>query len=116
MVAARSALVMQLIRIFAPTRRGTYYWLFQGIIWVNVLFYFATEVALLVNCIPIDKIWYPFKPGRCINAQGLLMAISVINVGSDLIALILPIAAIWHLQMAVKRKIGSTFVFAIGVV
>ena len=54
-------------------------------------------------------------PGHCINAQGLLLAISAINVLSDLLALILPIAAIWHLQMDVKRKIGSTLVFAIGV-
>ena len=115
MVAARTALILQLIRIFAPTRRGTYYWIFQAIIWVNILFYIAVESALFANCIPLHKVWRPLTPGKCINAQGLLVAVSIVNIVSDFIALVVPIIAIWHLQMAVKRKLGSSLVFAVGV-
>ena len=115
MLAARIALVMQLMRIFAPTKSGVYYWSFQLMIVINTLFWISYEIALIFVCLPQDKLWHPEKPGHCINDQGLLFSVSIINVVSDISALILPIAAIWHLQMPVKRKIGASLVFAIGV-
>lgn len=104
-----------MMHIFAPTRRGIIYRSIHGLIWGNLIFYCSAWLATLLECIPTAKIWEPErKDGRCININVAYTATGAINVVSDLLILLLPMLAIWRLQMAAKRKLGIAAVFATG--
>ena len=53
-------------------------------------------------------------PGHCIGVENNYIAVGVWNVISDFSILILPMVAIWNLQMQNARKIGVAAVFATG--
>lgn len=57
----------------------------------------------------------PKNAGHCINVDSLILAAAIINVISDFTLLILPIVAVWGLQMGIKQKWGVSVVFATGV-
>lgn len=59
-----------------------------------------------------SKIWEKTTPGHCINLAVLLYVTGVVNTGSDIAILMLPLTVIWHLQMPTNRKIGVSAAFA----
>ena len=112
---AKATLLLQLQRTFAPGKTGLVYTAFQTLVWVNLIFYSSSLLALLLECLPVQKIWDPsLSTGHCIDTLTLLIAMGVINVLSDGCILVLPIWAIWHLQMRVERKVGISAIFSIG--
>ena len=115
MMLAKSALLFQLIHIFAPTRIGSVYRAIQILIWGNLAFYISTWFTIIFQCVPQDKIWNPeHKGGRCINFDVAALATGSVNVVSDCLILLLPLVAIWRLHMAQRRKVGISAVFATG--
>lgn len=54
------------------------------------------------------------KGENCVNEYAVVVCASVINVVSDLMILVIPIAAIWGLHMNKRRKIKLSAVFAVG--
>ena len=111
---AKASLLFQLIRIFTPMKSGPVYWACHTLIWSNLLFYISILLILIFECHPIDKLWKPSNNGYCINRNTVLIASGGVNVFSDLLNLLLPLWAIWHLQMAPKRKLGISAIFATG--
>lgn len=111
---AKASLIFQLIRIFTPMKSGAVYWACHTLIWANLAVYIAVFFTILFECHPIDATWSPFLAGDCINRNLVLVISAAVNVFSDLLNFLLPIWAIWHLQMAPKRKVGITAVFATG--
>lgn len=57
----------------------------------------------------------PKKTGRCVDIESLILVAAIINVISDFTLLILPITAVWNLQMGTRQKFGVSAVFAAGV-
>ena len=112
---AKTALLLQLMRIFTPSKSGPVYWIIHGLIWTNLAFYSSVEFAVIFECTPISKAWNPlYEGGHCIDVTVLIIAESCINVISGLLILLLPLWAIWHLRMATKRKAGIIAVFTTG--
>lgn len=111
---AKASLIFQLIRIFTPTKSGAVYWACHTLIWVNLTFYISVVFILFFECSPIKDSWSEYFGGRCIHRTLALVISAAINVFSDLLNLLLPIWAIWHLQMAPRRKFGITAIFATG--
>lgn len=109
------AILFQFQRIFVPRRSGIAYWCIQTVIWVNTLYYIACDLAIAFQCTPIYKAWQPWIPGRCLDVYTLIIAASIINVGSDLVILFIPIFCISKLQMRTSRKIGTAAVFTVGI-
>ncbi|KAK5658468.1 hypothetical protein OQA88_1857 [Cercophora sp. LCS_1] len=65
-------------------------------------------------CVPVEKLWYPDLPGRCIDQVGTWIANAVSTIVSDLAILILPIPQVWKLQLGRAAKIGVTIAFCLG--
>lgn len=53
--------------------------------------------------------------GHCIDNQGGVLSAGLINLILDLAILIVPIWAIWKLQMALKRKLQIAAIFGVGI-
>ena len=69
----------------------------------------------VLTCRPLSKAWNPLKPGVCEHTLQSLIALTTLNMVGDLFIILLPMPMIWSLQMAKRRKIELTIVFALGV-
>lgn len=101
-------------RIFAPSRRTK---IFIGVLLVFLfLFYLSNMMVKIFLCTPRKLIWDkdPKIKGRCINPHALYLVTAIINVLSDFYILLLPLPAIWHLQIPLARRIGLMFAFSAG--
>lgn len=96
-------------------KAGPVYWACHALIWGNLVFYVCILFVIIFECHPIHEVWDLFYEGHCIDRNAVLVATGAVNVFSDLLNLLLPIWATWHLQMAPKRKAGIIAVFATGV-
>ncbi|KAK4165536.1 hypothetical protein QBC43DRAFT_234787 [Cladorrhinum sp. PSN259] len=65
-------------------------------------------------CVPVEKLWYPQIPGRCINQVGTWIANAVSTIVSDLVILCLPIPQVWSLQLRKGEKVAVTLAFCLG--
>ncbi|KAI9745628.1 MAG: hypothetical protein M1818_001162 [Claussenomyces sp. TS43310] len=114
---AKTALLLQLMRVFTTTAKGPIYWSIHGLIWANLLFYIACFFTVLLECIPQERTWNPLlKKGHCIDIEAALESTGAVNVFSDLLILLLPLWAIWRLQMAPQHKLkaGVLCIFMTG--
>lgn len=114
-LAAKLTILLQLMRIFAPIKRGLVYWLIQALIWLNAGFYLANVLSVIFQCTPVRKAWNPSMPGVCVDTNLNLVVTGAINVLSDALILLLPLWTIWHLKMPTQRKLGVSVVFAAGI-
>ncbi len=116
MFCAKYVVLRQIELIFFNhDRKALAFTAIRILIWANLLFYTAALISFILSCIPRAKIWDPALPGVCIDTQYSVVITGAINVLSDLTILVTPIAAIWQLQLPLKRKIGSSAVFGVGV-
>ncbi|KAI0199489.1 hypothetical protein F4808DRAFT_213140 [Astrocystis sublimbata] len=116
MFSAKYVVLRQIeVVFFNHSRKALAFIAIRVLIWANLLFYTTTSIAFIFGCIPRAKISDVSIPGKCINAHAATVASSGINVVSDLIIFILPIIAIWQLQIPPKKKIGVAVVFGAGV-
>ncbi|CAD6592815.1 MAG: hypothetical protein ASARMPRED_006731 [Alectoria sarmentosa] len=109
---AKASLLFQLIRIFTPVKSGPVYWACHTLIWGNLAFYVSVFFSVIFECHPVWEVWNPSYGDHCINRNVVLVASSAVNIFSDLLNLLLPMWATWHLQMAPKRKAGIIAIFA----
>jgi hypothetical protein len=65
-------------------------------------------------CVPVQKLWYPKLPGRCINQVGTWIANATSTIASDLATLILPIPQVWGLKLRKIEKFAVTMAFGLG--
>ena len=119
MGATKYFVCVQLRRIFCPHEtsklRSPVWWALQALIVTNVLYYVIFFFTFVFQCIPRRKIWDPTVEGRCLDSNTNAFVGGVINLILDIGALIVPIWAIWHLQMTFKRKLGAVAIFATGI-
>ncbi|KAI1746694.1 hypothetical protein F4782DRAFT_523668 [Xylaria castorea] len=85
------------------------------LIWANSIFYVTIFFTFLFACVPRAKIFNPNLDGRCIDTHASVLATSVINVVSDITILIIPLVAVWQLQLRPRIKFGISIVFAVGI-
>lgn len=111
---AKLAILDQFLRIFSGTYRNRFWYATVGLAWFNILFYIPETIALIFSCSPRKKIWDPSTPGHCINQTALLMTSGPFNILSDFQIFILPIWAIWKLQLPLKKRFSVSAGFAIG--
>jgi hypothetical protein len=64
---------------------------------------------------PREKTWTPFLEGHCIDVAAAIVVQGAINLFLDIGLLITPLWAIWRLQLPLKRKIGISAVFGVGI-
>ena len=97
--------------------RNAMFWICHGLIWLNLVFYLICTLLEIFACMPIQKIWHPWIEGRClaIHTIDVNVITAAINAVSDFSILILPQWSIWNLHMSLKKKLGVSAIFLIGV-
>lgn len=94
------------------------YLAFGGMI-VTGLFYFASMFAFAILCSPKhghSQIAYitALASPQCSKAQPLSTVIGAVSVVSDLYLIVLPLPAVWSLQLSFRRKLGVSAMFLTG--
>ncbi|KAF4988418.1 hypothetical protein FDECE_15059 [Fusarium decemcellulare] len=91
---------------------------FKKMAWIVGSFVFAWVICItflfIFICIPVEKLWYPDIPGRCINQVGTWIANAASTIFTDITILMLPLPPIWKLHLGRSEKIGLTAAFALG--
>ena len=88
---------------------------------VTGIFYLVSLILFSVMCAPRDgqsqfSYLSALASPRCTQSRGLVLAQGVVNIVSDLYLIILPLPAIWSLQMPLKRKLGVAAMICTGIV
>lgn len=112
---AKVTVLLQIMRLFVATKQGLVYWTIQVVIWLNVLFYLANLLAIIFQCTPVEKAWNPVLDGTCFNTVVNFIVTTALNIVSDFMILLLPLWAIWHLQIPLPKKLGVASIFAVGI-
>jgi hypothetical protein len=114
---AKYFILIQLKRIFCPpgSSRRTVWWVITVLTCITVIYFTVCFIVWMFACMPREKIWNPDVPGKCISEGTNIFAAGPINLVIDLGILFTPLWAIWHLQMPLKRKLGVSCVFAVGI-
>ena len=108
------SILLLILRIFLSTQRDKFYWVTQGLIAVNTIFYIIFLFVPIFLCKPLSKIWNPDEPGKCLKIFDLYIASAAFNMISDIAMLSVPIFLIWKLQMSYRRKLGVSLIFGVG--
>ncbi|KAL8713518.1 MAG: hypothetical protein Q9220_002380 [cf. Caloplaca sp. 1 TL-2023] len=107
------------VQIFRPLR-----WLcflaWAGAVLTGLL-YFATSIAFAVLCAPSGghsafNYLTAYRSSRCLSATNpLVTIIGVLSLVSDIYLVILPLPAVWKLQLPFRRKLGVSAMFLTGI-
>ncbi|KAI1172024.1 hypothetical protein F4777DRAFT_23115 [Nemania sp. FL0916] len=81
---------------------------------LSIAWFISAFVVGLVYCVPLDKFWHPFKPGRCLNFNLFYLLIGVFETVIDIVILILPVRATFNVQLPLKTKLLVSSIFLLG--
>jgi hypothetical protein len=109
---ARLSILLMYIRIFFPVGsfKTLFWWVIQGVIWLNLLYTVSLILALNLQCVPYHLPW----GHSCANQWLILVLASVINIISDIAVLVIPIASIVRLRTTRRKKWAIWALFAFG--
>lgn len=114
MFFAKLSILLLYIRLFFPKGvvRSLFWWIIQAVVWLNFLYTVGLILAIALQCVPYHK---PYG-SSCENQYMVLISASIINILSDLVVLLIPMASVWRLHMSRKRKWAVWALFAFGFV
>ncbi|KAI1656045.1 hypothetical protein F4813DRAFT_365112 [Daldinia decipiens] len=101
-------------RIFSPQRATPFDITIVFLIVLLIMFYTAINIVKIWECVPREKILNDKIPGSCINTPILLNTSGIFNTVTDLIILLLPVRAVWGLNMSPREKVAVVLVFTFG--
>lgn len=114
MFFTKASIVLLYQRIFIPagSRKTIVWWAIWFVFWWNLLYTVALILTVTTECVgKEDKV---ARGEECLKQSAVVISATVINVVSDLMILVIPIIAIWGLQMAKKPKYRLLAVFSVG--
>ena len=101
-------------RVFSPRRWSPFNIALRSFEAVLILFYIALTIVKIWECRPRARIWDRSIKGTCIDIPSLLNTSGLFNTISDLLILLVPLKAVWNLNMKRKKKLGVIAVFSVG--
>ncbi|KAI1337738.1 hypothetical protein F5Y15DRAFT_142677 [Xylariaceae sp. FL0016] len=115
----KTAILREWGRIFVPgPTRTPFWWTCHALIFLNVSYYVARLFFEILVCSPQQSSIAEFLPGSVCLAQSWEVkdiVTSALNLVSDLIILLVSQRIIWRLQIPLRRKVGVSLVFLIGI-
>lgn len=114
MFFTKASIVLLFHRIFIPvrSRRTAVWWGIWFVFWWNLLYTVALILVVTTEC--VNKGAKVARGQECLDQSAIVIGATVINVVSDLMILVIPIVAIWNLQMARSQKYRLSAVFTVG--
>ncbi|POS69009.1 hypothetical protein DHEL01_v212597 [Diaporthe helianthi] len=112
MFFAKLSILLLYIRLFFPkgVTRSSLWWIIQVVVWLNFLYTVGLILALALQCVPYNR---PYG-SSCVDQYMVLISASIINIISDILVLIIPMASLWRLNMSRRRKWAVWALFAFG--
>ena len=92
-------------RLLTGSKRDLIYWAFIVLIVANTGFYVSGFFMEIFACAPRAKIWNPLLPGTCQDPAVAVLVAGVFNCVSDVLMLLLPLYAIWRLNIKLKTRL-----------
>lgn len=91
---------------------------FKKMAWIVGAFVMAWVICItflfVFICVPVEKLWYPDLPGRCINQVATWIANAASTIFTDLVILLLPVHPMWKLNLKTREKLGLIPAFGLG--
>ncbi|KAI1299882.1 hypothetical protein F5Y03DRAFT_365031 [Xylaria venustula] len=117
MLLLKTAILIEWLQTFSPKgQRGRFYWACVGTMMINGLYWTIGIVIVDLECVPYEAIYDKTVPGRCLAHPRVLdVFANAFNLATDLVILGLPQGVIWKLRMSAMRRLGLSFVFAVGI-
>ena len=81
---------------------------------IVLLWWLAVILVQVLQCRPIQGIWDPTLPRKCINETLYYIGVAVPNVATDIIMLCLPVRMVWRLHASLVHKVALTLTFLTG--
>ncbi|MCJ1307570.1 hypothetical protein MMC25_001217 [Agyrium rufum] len=108
---AKISILLFYSRIFKTPGFQLSLWITGGFI---VATWLASEVSIILECLPIHALW-DFTPGaKCINLPAFFLGSGIPNILLNFVLLILPLPQIWSLQIEKYQKLALSGVFLLG--
>jgi len=85
-----------------------------AVLFIAVGYSLAGGFGFLYLCRPISKLWDFSVEGDCVDAVAWYMACAALNVGTDIILLLLPIWVLRPLKVNPMQKLAITVVLMAG--
>ena len=100
------------LRIFVHRSFRTTVHMLIGIV---ISTFLATGLTAMFQCIPLRYVWdKTISDGRCIDVLAFYRWISLPNIITDAVMLVLPIPMVWKLNASTGKKFGLTILFLTG--
>ncbi|CAG8908973.1 unnamed protein product [Penicillium egyptiacum] len=111
LVWTKLSILLMYYRIF----RFPYFKTWAYIIGIFIILWVVCITFLFIFiCVPVQKLWYPQLPGRCIDQVATWVANAVSTIATDVAILLLPIPQVWKLQLRMSEKIAVLIAFSLG--
>ncbi|KAI9168066.1 Acetolactate synthase-like protein [Paramyrothecium foliicola] len=111
---AKLAVLWLYRRVFSPRRHSVFDIAIITLIVMTIGFYGITTFVKIFECSPRDRIWNKAVPGKCIQMKWVLNISGGFNTATDFIIMLLPVHAVWKLQIDPKRKGLVILAFTFG--
>lgn len=72
-------------------------------------------ILLNMQCRPHRAIWEFYLPSKCYSLPDVMLCSASVQVISDVTMFCLPQKIIWGLQMSLKRRLGISLLFGVGI-
>lgn len=119
--AIKVSVLLLYLRVFGGRLRWMRIASIAGIV-LNVSYHISLSIAFGAMCAPspgmgFDQFAYlaAFVSDKCTRTKVLVVIQGVGNVVIDFFLLLLPLPAIWNLQMPLRQKIKTSAMFLIGI-
>ncbi|KAI6879201.1 hypothetical protein KC360_g8103 [Hortaea werneckii] len=108
----KASILMQYLRIFSNPRVRILCYLLLVALLPAVLWAVLGGTLL---CRPVSKLWDPaVQGGRCMSAEKYWLSVAGLDIGLDVLVLVLPLPGIWGLRLPRRQKVGLVVVFLLG--
>ncbi|OTB09307.1 hypothetical protein M426DRAFT_315880 [Hypoxylon sp. CI-4A] len=116
MFTAKYVVLRQIQWIFCDRdRKGFTYKAAQLLIWLSLANGVSAGLLFIFSCTPREKIWHPYIKGHCVNTGDATIGFTCINTVADFLILMIPLAAVFRLQMPLAKKIRAAAGFSVGI-
>ncbi|KAH7091447.1 hypothetical protein FB567DRAFT_414534, partial [Paraphoma chrysanthemicola] len=110
---AKTSVFLQLKTFFAPgPMRDAAWWVITISLIANAMAYTTIMMLYLLTCLPREKIWHADVKGRCMDWDGVSIAVGISNTMSDIETFLVPVWCVLRLHTDIWTKFGALAVFA----
>lgn len=110
---ARASALLFYTRMFTQIQTRVRYaiWVLHAL---NIAWMIGMHVVVGRQCTPIEKVWNPLLPGKCISVRTLFLGGGIPSLVINVMTLVIPVPLLWRLQMKLVRKLLIIGVFLCG--